>query len=102
MEFLIHFRPGNAWVPGKSVFEQDLEEHGAYMQALFDSNKIVIGGPFLNDRGGMVVIEVASEQEAGHILEECPSIVNGVFEAEMHPVMLVFDRSAGVSLRTFK
>ena len=32
--FLIIYRPGPAWLPGKSVSEQPLKEHGRYMLGL--------------------------------------------------------------------
>lgn len=36
MKFIILFQPGEAWIPDTSVFDQRLEEHGEYMQRLYD------------------------------------------------------------------
>jgi uncharacterized protein YciI len=99
MRYLIHFRPGKAWESGKSIFEQSLEEHGLYMQSLYDSKKLIMGGPFLDDQGGTAIIEADSHEEANQILSECPSIIHKVFEADMHPLLIVFDQASGVSLR---
>ncbi|XID90789.1 YciI family protein [Paenibacillaceae bacterium WGS1546] len=99
MKFVIHFRPGAAWVNGKSVFEQSLDDHGEYMQKLFDEKKLMIGGPYLDDRGGMAVIEATDKDEAAAILNNAPAIVRRIFEAEMYPLMAVFDWTTGASLQ---
>ncbi|MDF2815165.1 MAG: putative cytosolic protein [Paenibacillus sp.] len=98
MKFMIYFRPGEAWISGKSVFDQSLSEHGTYMQMLYDAKILLMGGPFLDDSGGIAIIEVSSEEEAATILKDCPAIVHKVFKAELHPLLLVFDLSAGLSL----
>lgn len=101
MIFIIQFRPGSAWLEGKSVFEQPLEAHGAYMQQLYDADKLILGGPLLDDKGGTAIIEVDSEEEARRILSECPSVAQRIFSAELHPLQMVFDRSRGVSLHNY-
>jgi hypothetical protein len=57
--FLILHTPGPAFLPGKSIFEQPLFEHGAYWKAQFDAGRRRFGGPFTDDSGGAVVIEVS-------------------------------------------
>lgn len=97
--FMIHFRPGKAWIKGKSIMEQPLETHGDYMQALYEAKKLVMGGPFMDDEGGVAIIDVPDKEEAERLVKLCPSVVDGIFVAEVHPLMLVFDQSTGLSLR---
>src|SRR5207253_11234352 len=61
--FLIIYRPGPAWLPGKSVSEQPLKEHGRYMLGLYVKGSMNLAGP-LTDNAGAVVLEVAGESEA--------------------------------------
>lgn len=80
--------------------EQPLGEHGDYMQELFDSNKLIIGGPYLDDQGGMAIIEAADEEEAANILNNDPAIIDQFFKADIHPLLAVFDLMSGASLRS--
>ena len=51
---------GSSWLPGKTIHEQPLEAHFAYMAALQDSHVLVLGGPFKDDEGALAVIEAVS------------------------------------------
>lgn len=33
------------------------------MQELFDSHKVIFGGPFIDDTGGIAIVEVNNEEE---------------------------------------
>ena len=39
------YAKGPSWLPGKTIREQPLEAHFAYMEALQDSCVLVLGGP---------------------------------------------------------
>jgi uncharacterized protein YciI len=60
-------RPGSGWDPQKPVREQPLwDEHARYMDALFATGVIVLGGPFADRSGSLVVLEAES---AAHVRE---------------------------------
>lgn len=87
--FIIIYKPGPAWIKGKSVGEQNLLEHGDYMHHLHQLGVLRFAGPFMDDMGGATVIETESMEEAQDILKKDPAILNEVFVAEVHPWYLV-------------
>jgi uncharacterized protein YciI len=87
--YLILHTPGPAFHQGKSMFEQPLFEHGAYWKKQFDAGKLRLGGPFTDDSGGAVVIEVADEAEAQQILVQDPAVIEQVLIARLLPWYLV-------------
>ena len=93
--FFIIFKRGPKWIPGKSVREQHLLNHAHFMQQLLDEGKLDFAGPFLDDQGGVAVLTVSSETEAREILAQEPSLLEGIFEAELHPFQFAFDSATG-------
>jgi len=83
--FLVIYRPGPAWLAGKSASEQPLKEHGTYMLALYKQGWMKLAGPLKDNAGGAVVLEVADESQAKAIVAEDPAVKSGVFICEMHP-----------------
>src|SRR5690349_3256668 len=50
-------RPGARWDPTKPVREQPFwDDHARYMDALFASGVIVLGGPFADRTGSLVIV----------------------------------------------
>jgi len=87
--FAIHYRCGPAWLAGKSVFEQPLQAHLAYMRALVASKTLIFGGPFLDDSGGLIVVDVASPQDASKLAQNDPAVLEQIMVAEAHPWKLM-------------
>ena len=83
--YLVLYRPGPAWLTGKSVMEQPLKEHGKYMLSLYIKGSMKLAGPLADDAGGAVLLEVSSEAEAKAIVANDPAVKSGVFVYEMHP-----------------
>ena len=55
------YRPGPAWLTGKSVMEQPLKEHGKYMLSLYIKGSMRLAGPLTDNAGGAVLLEVSDE-----------------------------------------
>ena len=87
--FLVIYKPGPAWLPGKPASAQPLKEHGKYMLSLYAKGSLKIAGPFTDDAGGALVLEVGGEAEVRAIVAEDPAVKSGVFVQEMHPWGLV-------------
>jgi uncharacterized protein YciI len=87
--FLLVYRPGPAWLPGKPVSEQPLKEHGRYMLSLYEKGVMKFAGPFTDDAGGAVVLEVDSEAQARDIVAKDPAVIANVFVHELHPWRMV-------------
>jgi len=80
--FLVIYRPGPAWLAGKSVSEQPLKEHGTYMLALYKQGWMKLAGPLKDNAGGAVVLEVADESQAKAIVAEDPAVKSGSLYAK--------------------
>jgi uncharacterized protein len=83
--YLVVYRPGPAWLHGKSVGEQPLKEHGKYMLSLYIKGSMKLAGPLTDNAGGAVLLEVSDEAEAKAIVANDPAIKSGIFVYEMHP-----------------
>ena len=89
MTFLVIYRPGPGWLTGKPAAEQPLKEHGKYMLSLYEKGFLKFAGPFGDDKGGALVLEVAGAAEAQALVAEDPAVKSGVFLQEIHPWQLV-------------
>lgn len=83
--YLVIYRPGLAWLTGKSVMEQPLKEHGKYMLSLYIKGSMKLAGPLTDDAGGAVLLDVSDEAEAKAIVANDPAVKSGIFVYEMHP-----------------
>ena len=83
--YLVLYRPGPAWLTGKSVMEQPLKDHGKYMLSLYIKGSMKLAGPLTDNAGGAVLLEVSNEAEAKAIVANDPAVKSGVFVYEMHP-----------------
>ena len=91
IHYAIIYTPGPNWDHDKPVYEQRLLKHGNYMSELQKAGKMVAGGPFTDNTGGMTVLQVESLEEAQNILDADPGVLNGVFNATIHPWHIVFE-----------
>ena len=89
ISYLVVYRPGPGWVPGKPLKEQPLGEHGKYLLSLYAEGTLKFGGPLLDDAGGALVIEAADENHAKAVIAADPAIRSGIFLPEMHPWNLI-------------
>lgn len=78
--FMILWAPGPAWVPGKTVREQPYwEQHAAFMDRLFENGTVVLGGPFADATGSLVVVEAENEREVVDWYASDPFVVHNIF-----------------------
>lgn len=76
--------PGPQWKPGVSFREQPgIEEHVAYMHGLLERGLMVMGGPFLDDSGGMMVSRIPTLEEARRVASEDPGVESGLLRVEV-------------------
>lgn len=87
--FVICYRRGPAWIEGKTVFEQPLQAHLAYMKTLRAESTLILGGPFIDDTGGLIVVDARNLPEANAILEKDPAVRDCLMIAEAHPWKLM-------------
>lgn len=47
-------------------------EHRVYLRSLLDAGKLHEAGPFMDDRGALIIYEVADQDEAAALLKQDP------------------------------
>jgi len=88
--FAILFRTGPAWDSAKQPQEQaHFKEHSANLAALRKAGKIVTGGRYADV--GLVVVRAADKDAAQALLAGDPSLAAGLFRAEVHPWMTLYE-----------
>jgi uncharacterized protein YciI len=91
--FVLIHRPGPAWLASTPYHEQPgVERHVEYMAGLFESRRMPLGGPFLDDAGGMVLLEATDLKSAQGIADADPTVRDGLLTVEVHPWRVVFRR----------
>lgn len=84
--FVVIYTPGPNWIQGKSAVDQPyFREHGRYMWPLFKEKRVLMGGPFMDDTGGLGIINTESETEAQRIIDNDPAVLMKVFQPSLHP-----------------
>lgn len=62
---VVFLRPGSRWNPLLPVREQAYwNEHARFMDSLFEAGKVVLGGPFADGSGSMVILMAESAEAA--------------------------------------
>ncbi|MEE8303803.1 MAG: YciI family protein [Candidatus Tectomicrobia bacterium] len=82
--FVILYNPGPAWIEGKPVSEQPLQGHVDYMHGVYQTGALLMGGPFADNTGGLVVLDGVEKDEAQSILSQDPAVIAHVLTAELH------------------
>lgn len=83
--FLIFFSPGAAWIEGKSIFEQPLDDHVNFIHQLYRQGKVTMAGPFADGTGGLTIMMAESEAEARELIEQDPDVIRGIIRPEIRP-----------------
>ena len=78
--FVILWAHGPTWVEGKTVREQPYwTEHADFIDPLFDNGTVVMGGPFADGTGSLVIVEAENEQEVADLFARDPFVVHNIF-----------------------
>ncbi|HEY3675245.1 MAG TPA: YciI family protein [Candidatus Tumulicola sp.] len=85
------YRPGPRWNREESLFDQeDINDHRDFLSARFEDKTLVIGGPFLDNSGGISIFRHSSQAELEKLLHSDPTIETGLQIYEIHPCALPF------------
>ena len=78
--FIILWDPGAAWTPGKTVREQAYwDEHAEFMDRLFENGTVIMGGPFSDGTGSLVIVEGDDMNEVSTLFAKDPFVVHQIF-----------------------
>lgn len=78
------FYSGAAWVSGKPNWEQELIAHRKYL-VKEAGDRLIAAGPFMDQTGGLVIVEVNKLEEAITIAESDPAVAGGKFNYVVRP-----------------
>ena len=78
--FVILWAPGAAWTAGKSVREQAYwDEHAEFMDRLFEDGTVILGGPFSDGTGSLVIVEAEDLDVVSTLFAKDPFLVHQIF-----------------------
>ncbi|MBN2208033.1 MAG: hypothetical protein JW759_01880 [Candidatus Coatesbacteria bacterium] len=72
---------------------QLISRHIAHQRRNFEAGKLVMGGPFIGEHGGMAILEVDSMDEAQQLVQSDPAVSGGFYVVALHPWRVVQKRS---------
>jgi hypothetical protein len=77
--YAVFMRPGSGWDPHKPVREQPLwDAHAEYMDAMFATGVVVLGGPFADRTGSLVILKAGSADDARAMYRDDPWTVHDI------------------------
>jgi len=85
--YAVLLRPGPKWKKDLPPSEQPgIDDHLDHLVQQFQTGHLVLGGPFLDDSGGLAVLRAASLAEAKKIATSDPAVEGGLLKvAGVHP-----------------
>ena len=93
--FVLLHTPGPKWRSDLPVFQQPgIADHGRYLGGLKASGALVMAGPFLDNSGGMAILEAASLEEASRIANDDPAVKAGLLRVTVRPWLVGLRREA--------
>jgi len=79
---VVRFRAGPTWTGGPPEDQPGWNEHAAFIDELVARGTMVMGGPFADNSGSLIVLQNVGEQEVHDLVVADPFIANGVFVLE--------------------
>lgn len=74
-----------------SIIAKARPSHREYLTGLEAQNKLVISGPFTDDKGGLLIYEADTAEQVETMVREDPFAIHGVFVSwEIRPWNVVF------------
>jgi len=78
----VTFRAGPTWTGGNVREQPGWDAHASFVDGLVERGTMVMGGPFSDDSGSLILLEGLDAPEAERLLADDPFIRNGVFVLE--------------------
>ena len=84
--YMLQHTPGPAWQAGVPFREQPgVGQHVQYMGSFLATQQLVLGGPFLDDSGGAMVLRAANRETADRIAHDDPAVQAGLLQVVVRP-----------------
>ena len=89
--FAVLYLRGPKWDPQRKFHEQDaVERHRDFLQAQHKQGRLIFGGPFIDDTGGLAVYRAASKGEVEALILSDETVQNGLLRYEIHPYIIAY------------
>jgi uncharacterized protein YciI len=88
IRFVVIHKPGPAWQSGVPAFGQTgLQQHVDHFRKLLDAGKLTMGGPFMDEAsGGMMIPEPSiAEEEMRVFAGDDPAVKSGLLTFSIRP-----------------
>lgn len=76
--------------------EEIMLRHFTYLKNLLEENQLILAGPCLDGTCGIVIFSAESEEVARQIMENDPSVREGIMNADLHPYRVSLFQFASV------
>jgi uncharacterized protein YciI len=91
--FVLSHTPGRIWDHGKAFRNQPgIDQHVAYWSGYADKGQIVLGGPFLDNSGGMMILDVPTPEAAHAMAEADPTVKSSLLAVTVRPWLAALAR----------
>ena len=90
IRFVVVHRPGPNWQPGVPIFQQPgLQAHVDHYRKLHDAGKLAIGGPFLDETSGGMMVPATGigREEIEAFARDDPAVVSGLLAFDVRTWM---------------
>ncbi len=93
--FLVMLQLARPTLPGDASAEEykALAAHGQYVEQLYKSGKVLLAGPRLDFKFGLIVVEASGADEVQKWTANDPGVKAGLFKSEVVPFRVAFDRA---------
>jgi uncharacterized protein YciI len=66
-------QPGTLWDPNKTARQQPFwDDHARYMDSLFETGVIILGGPFADRTGSLVIVAADNAEQVREMFRHDP------------------------------
>ena len=91
--FVLAHAPGPLWDHAKAFRDQaGIGAHVGYMSGQADKGRLVMGGPFLDNSGGMMIFDVPTIDDARAIAQADPTVTSGLLTVTVKPWLVAIKR----------
>jgi uncharacterized protein YciI len=82
--YILNYERGPNWIEGGKLDRQHLHGHLRHLAGFYSNGILVMGGPFRDTAGGLVVVQTGSREEAEAIGATDPGVRSGVLRVTVH------------------
>jgi uncharacterized protein YciI len=94
IRYVVIHRPGPSWKPGVDFREQPgVVAHVKHYRQFHEAGRMEIGGPYLDNSGGMMIPVAGESKEAvEEFAAKDPAVKSGLLEFEVKPWLVAMNR----------